>query len=143
MTRRGDIALRVRQNAGSAALAAACLMFFGFLGGFQPPEVTNLFTLGDAVFNYTLRIGGVLMAVVAAASLTGRLFALAADASVSAGIGLLLVLSGICMLAGGGGLAVNYVLYVVFGGLFLSVGVRNGREYLAMTTAAPKTPAHS
>jgi len=123
------IAGRVRRNAGPAGVAAACLLLFGFGTGSADQRVTDLFTLGDAVFNYTLRIGGVLMGGAAIWSLTGRVAALLVDALVSAAVGALLVFSGSAMIAGGGGITVNYVLYLVFGGMFLSAGVHSWRDY--------------
>ena len=125
----GDVASYVRRNAGSTGLAAACLLFFGFFRfSFQP--VTDLFTLGDAVFNYTLRIGGVLMALIAVWSLTGHVSVLLADGIISIVIGALLAFSGVAMMIGAGGIGLNQVLYVVFGGMFISAGVRSWRYYL-------------
>ncbi len=124
-----EIASRVRQNAWSAAVAAACLLLFGFFAGFAIPIVTNLFTLGDAVFNYTLRFGGVLMVAVVIGSLSGWVTALLMDAVVSVAIGVLLAFSGVAMIVGGGVITLNYILYVIFGVMFVSSGIRNWREY--------------
>lgn len=132
-----SIASRVRQNTASAAVAAICLIVFGFFGFFSIPKVTDLFTLGDAAFNYTLRIGGVLMAVIAVWSFLGRVTALLADAMVSVAIGCLLIFSGVAMIIGGGGVSLNYGLYVLFGGMFISAGLRNWRDFSLLKTTQP------
>ncbi len=92
-----DVSARVRHNAGSAGLAALCLLFFGFFR-FALPTVTNLFTLGDAIFNYTLRAGGVAMAVIALWLLLGRPVTLIVDAVATVAIGVLLALSAVMMI---------------------------------------------
>ncbi len=128
---RYDASPRVRQNAGSAAFAAACLLFFGFFW-FVLPTVTNLFSLGDAICNYTLRFGGIAMAVAAVWSWTGRPKALLFDAITSVPIGLLLIASAVLMMLGGG-FGLNQLLYILFGGMFIAAGVRNWRDYHALT----------
>jgi len=135
-----QITSRVRQNTGSAAVAAICLIVFGFFDFFSIPKVTDLFTLGDAAFNYTLRIGGVLMAVIAVWSFSGRVTALLADAMVSAAIGCLLIFSGVAMIIGGGGFSLNYGLYVLFGAMFISAGLRNWRDF-SLLKSTQSTPA--
>ncbi len=134
-----SIASRVRQNTVSAAIAAICLIVFGFFDFFSIPKVTDLFTLGDAAFNYTLRIGGVLMAVIAVWSFSGRVTALLADAMVSVAIGCLLIFSGVAMIVGGGGVSLNYGLYVLFGAMFISAGLRNWRDFSLLK--ASQSPA--
>lgn len=132
------VALRVRRNTGSAALAAVCLIYFGFFRGFSPPPVADLFSFGDALFNYTLRIGGVLMGLVALGSLTGVSIVLMLDAVVSVAIGLGLMLSGLSMMVGGQ-FTFNYMLYLLFGAMFLSAGVRNGHDFRVLTAWRPES----
>jgi hypothetical protein len=127
-----DISLRVRRNAGSAALAAACLIYFGFFQ-LAKPVGNDLFAIASLVFVYTLQIGGVLMAMVVLPSLLGHPMALLLDAVVSVGIGVLFVLTGVAMLLGGGD-AIQTVLNVIFGAMFFSAGVRNGRYYITTTS---------
>jgi hypothetical protein len=120
-------AARVRQNTGNAAFAAICLLFFGF-GYFSPPAADSLFTAGDALFAYTLRVGGVAMACVAIACLGNKPVALLLDAIVSFSIGALLIVSAAMMILGGG-FGLNKLLYVLFGGMFIVGAIRNGRDY--------------
>ena len=102
--------------------------------------MTDLFSLGDAVFNYTIRVGGILMALVAVGSYMGRPLALLADAVVSIAIGVLLGFSGVAMMIGGGGLALNQLFYVLVGSMFTVAGVRYGHDYFHITaTHTPHT----
>jgi len=124
-----DIAQRVRRNTGSAALAAVCLIYCGFfyLG---EPAGSDLFAVSAFVFFHTLRIGGILMALVALASLTGHKAALLLDGVVSVGIGFLLALTGVGMLIDGGE-ALQSILNLMFGAMFISYGAKNGRDFFA------------
>jgi len=122
-----EVAARVRQNAGSAFIAALCLNYFGYFH-FAIPAVINTFTLGDAIFNYTLRIGGVIMAATLVASLTGKRWVLAIDGVASIAIGVALGLSALIMMLGGG-LGINQLIYVFASGMFISAGLRNARDY--------------
>ena len=125
-----DIASSVRGNALSAAIAAALMIVFGFyyLG---KPTGAGLFSLSALAFYYTLRIGGIAMAAIAVGSLAGFRPVLLVDAVVSIAIGVLFVLTGVGMLVGGGG-AFQTILSVVFGGMFISAGVRNWRDYFLL-----------
>jgi hypothetical protein len=58
------------------------------------------------------------------------------DALVSIAIGALMVFSGSAMIASGGGVAVSFVLYLLFGGMFISAGVRGWRDYSWLTVSA-------
>ena len=125
-----DITLRVRQNSGSAALAAACLIYFGFFY-LAKPAGDDLFAIASLVFVYTLHIGGALLGMVVLLLLLGHPMALLLDGIVSVGIGVLFVLTGVAMLLGGGD-ALQTVLNVMFGAMFFSAGARNGRYYFTM-----------
>jgi len=124
-----QVAGLVRRNARSAGYAAACLLFFGF-GWFAPPTVSDLFSAGDALFNYTLRFGGLIMALVALFSLLGRPILLILYATASMAIGVSLVVSAAMMIFGGH-LSLYEILYLVFGGMFVSAGIRSVRDYIA------------
>ncbi len=118
---------RVRQNVFPAGVAALILLYFGF-AVFEFQAVKDTFTLGDTLFNYTIRIGGIALAILAAASLSGRAVVLLADAFVSILVGAGLILGGLLMMAGGA-MTTGYFLYLIFGGLFVSSGMRNLRDY--------------
>jgi len=120
----------VRQNAASAALAAACLLFFGFFY-LSKPTGTDFFSLGNLVFYYVLRVGGVAMAGISLWSCLGRPIVLMVDAVVSVAIGAMFIVSSVMMLLDGGWLA-NGLLVIIFGALFISSGIRNGRAYLLL-----------
>lgn len=128
---RESLASRVRSNAGSAGLGAACLLFFGFYYLARPAgslsaawAARDWFTLGSLILNATMRWGGVGMACGSLASLTGWTPALLLDALVSIPIGVLLIASGVITLAGGGDVLTS-ILLVVFGGMFIRAGWRN------------------
>jgi len=116
-------------------LAAALLLFFGFYY-LARPSGSDLFSIAALVFFYTLRIGGIAMAVVALWSLSGHGAALFVDAIVSVVIGLLLVLTGLGLLTGGD--LLQTVLNVVIGGMFISAGRRSGRDWLALARTASR-----
>ena len=120
----------VRRHAGSAAFAAARMLFFGF-AYLAKPDGTDLFARAWLVLYYTLRLGGIAMAAIAVWLWTGNRSALAADAAVAAAVGVLLILTGLGMLAAGGD-SLQMIINVVCGWMFFSSGLRNGREYLAL-----------
>lgn len=128
------MASRVRQNAPSAAIAAVLMIYFGFFV-LAKPAGADLFHRAALVFCFTLRIGGIIMALIAVGSLVGHRVVLLVDGIASPAIGALFVLSALAMLFDGGG-AFNCGLYVVFGAMFVSAGVRNWREYFALARSA-------
>ena len=130
-----NVASRVRGNAGSAGLAAALLIFFGFFYVAKPTG-SDLFARSALAFVYALRVGGIAMAGLAVWSLLGHRLVLIVDALVSVTIGVVFGLSGVGMLIGGGDV-LQVVLNVVFGGMFISAGLRNGRAYSSLTLPAP------
>ena len=60
------------------------------------------------------------------------------DAVATIAIGVLLALSAVMMILGGG-FGLNQILYIVFGAMFLASGVRSGREYFLMARAGATT----
>lgn len=122
----------VRRNAGSVGIAAALLIYFGFLAGLISPTGTSLFDWGNWIFFHTLRVGGIAMAGITVWSMLGRPVALLADALVSIVIGVLFVLSGVIMLIDGG--RGQAFLNIIFGVMFASAGVRNGRVWAGRMT---------
>lgn len=133
------VARRVRAEFWPCAISAVLLSYFGFaVFEFQP--VTDLFRIGDAIFNYALRIGGVGMALAAAAALTGFSLALLFNAVLSVAIGAALTVGGGFMIAGGG-MALNQILYLIFGAMFVSGGLRNGRDYFLLAAVSFDEPS--
>lgn len=132
-----DFSARVRMNAGSAGLGAACLLFFGFLYLAKPGmsfgdalSAQNWFAAGHAALFYTMRVGGVVLGLVALASLTGGWPVLAADALASIPVGAMLIASGVLMLMGSGD-ALQSGLLLIFGVMYIRAGLSNGRLALA------------
>ncbi len=137
---RGEVgsAMRVRQNIAPAAIGAAFLLYFGFFQ-LTEPTGTDLFGRANWVFYYTLRLGGLAMAAIAAWSLRGQPITLAVDAVVTVAIGVLLILSGLGMAVDGGAM-VQTIINVVCGGMFISSGVRNWRDYRLLATMSASIP---
>ncbi|GIK17424.1 MAG: hypothetical protein BroJett003_23880 [Planctomycetota bacterium] len=128
-----DFSARVRMNAGSAGLGAAGLLFFGFLYLAKPGtslgdalSAQNWFAAGHTALFYTMRVGGVVLGLVALASLTGAWPVLAADALASIPVGAMLIASGVLMLMGSGD-ALQSGLLLIFGVMYIRAGVSNGR----------------
>lgn len=128
-----DLEALVRRNAGTAGLAGALLIFFGFFF-LDPPVGSTLFDRASSVFVYTLRIGGLALIGVAAWSAFGHLPALLGDAVVSMAIGVTFAVTGLVMLVDGELAALLQVaINVVCGTLFFTSGLRNGQEYRRLT----------
>lgn len=125
-----DVEAHVRSNTGPAGFVAGLLIFFGFfwLGG---PSGEGTFLVGDMICQYTLRLGGLAMVGVAIGSSIGTPVALLADAIVSLLIGVLLALSGVLMLVGGGG-PLQDAIYIVCGTTFVVSSLRGWRELRAL-----------
>ncbi len=128
-----DVEARVRQNVGSAGLAAGLLIFFGFFCVALPPD-DGLWGYSARIFMYTLRLGGLAMAALAIWSSLGYPLALLVDAVVSCLIGASVIVTASLMLIGDGALLAT-LLYVVCGVLFISSGLRNGRDYAKFPVA--------
>ena len=133
-------AMRVRQNVAPAAIGAAFLLYFGFLH-LTEPTGTDVFGRASWVFYHTLRLGGLAMAAIALWCMLGRSIALAVDAVITVLIGGLLILTGLAMAVDGGAM-VQTIINIVCGGMFISSGFRNWRDYRffsATTTSSPTT----
>lgn len=113
-----DVGSIARRNAVPAAIAAAFMLYFGFLR-LASPTGSGIFEQSNWIFYHTLRIGGVVMAVIALLSLAGVVINLAIDAVASLLIGMLFILTGGGMLLGGGD-PIQTVINVFVGMMFLS-----------------------
>jgi len=134
-----DSAMRVRQNVAPAAIGALLLLYFGFLH-LAEPTGTDVFGRASWVFYHTLRLGGLAMGVVALWCVLGQSVALVVDAVITVLIGVLLILTGLAMAVDGGDM-IQTIINVVCGGMFISSGVRNWRDYrfLGATLASTRT----
>ncbi len=128
-----EIAERVRANVLPCLIGAGLLLYFGF-ERLSEPTGNGLFERANWWFFHAVRTGGVCMAMVTAWSLTGHPTALLADAAVACPLGAVFVLTGPAMLIGGGD-TLNGALVTLFGGMFISDGLRNGRTFLQCRTS--------
>jgi len=129
-----DVEVYVRHRAGHAGFAAGLLIFFGFFW-FGGPTGTGLFHLGDSIFHYTLRLGGLAMVGIAIWSSIGMRSALVGDGVLSVLIGGLLAISAVLMTVavGFGYNNVLFFIYFVCGVIVALNGLTTLREYLALT----------
>ncbi len=137
--RQPSVAMRVRQNVASAAIGAALLLYFGFRH-IAEPTGTELFDYSARLFCDTLRIGGLALAAMAIWSLAGRPTTLAVDAVITFVIGVLFILTGLGMAIDGGRMD-QTIINLVCGGLFISSGVRNWRDFRCFGAMSPLNPA--
>ncbi len=133
-------AAAVRQNAMSAGIGAALLLFYGF---FQlgMPTGDDQFAIGNLLTFYAMRGGGVLMAISALWSMTGMKEALLFDAVVSVLVGVGLTGGTLLMVTVDGGMPVipNGVLYCIFAVMFVRAGINNGQTWALMWRNAQAT----
>ncbi|MDO8630345.1 MAG: hypothetical protein Q7R41_07615 [Phycisphaerales bacterium] len=127
--------IRIRQAGTGTAIGAALLLFFGFVQ-LARPTGTDLFSHAWLAVYYALRIGGVASAAIAFWLWTGHRPALIADAVLAVLLGAIFVLSGLAMLFDGGG-AFQCAIITICGGMFVSSGFRNGRDYMQMIACGP------
>lgn len=121
---RGLIVGLVRRNFFSAGLAALLLIYYGFFAFvLGTVEAYGAFEIGERLFIHAMRIGGVVMAMVAVGSLLGQPILLLADALASILIGLCFVGGAILMSLEGG----LDLIVLVAGVLFVVGGLRSGR----------------
>lgn len=126
-----DVESHIRRNASAAGFLAGLFILFGFCGVFGPPSGDGLFFYGDSLFQLTLRLGGIALAVVAVWSSIGTPAALAADAVTSMAIGIGLMTGAVLMVIGDGSILTN-LLYFVCGIIFMTSGLRLWSEYSSL-----------
>lgn len=119
--------MRVRQNTAPAAIGTAFLVYFGFFAVAEPTG-TDLYHRAAWAFYHTLRLGGLAMGAVALWSMLGQPMTLVVDAVVTVLIGVLLILTGLAMAVDGGAM-IQTIINLVCGGMFISSGARNWRDY--------------
>ncbi len=127
----------VRSQLGAAAVGALLMIFFGFYHVAEPTG-SDLYSKAALVFYHTLRIGGVLMAATAVGLAIGHPVALAADAFVAGLAGLLLIGTGLVMLADGGGGAQSLINFVCGAG-FVSSAKHSWHVYRQLSPPHPSS----
>ena len=129
-----------RDNALWAGIAAAMLLFFGWgtSGWLIPADATEFYETTIWVFDWMLKIGGILLAVVAVLCFAGIRLALLCDTFVSGVCGLIMVACPLFWILSDG-FGLQYVMYVVFGFMFLNAARGCWVSYRA--TGGPRRPA--
>lgn len=127
-----DVDARVRSNTGAAALAGGLLILFGFF--YLEKEVgMDASSRAANVFLYTIRFAGLALIGVAIWSSFGHLPALMGDAVLSFLIGAAFVVTALFMLIDfGWWIAVQALVYIICGMMFLNSGLRTWRDYREM-----------
>lgn len=115
-----------RGNAAYAAIAAALLLYYGFGLPMKGISDSAMYNLSVDVATWTMKIGGIGMALVVLGSLIGRPEALLADAVLSGLIGLSFVLTGVVRFVWGN---TQGLLFLIFGLMFVSAARTCWRVY--------------
>jgi hypothetical protein len=107
-----------KDNAMWAGIAALLMLVYGW--GFAAKGISDneFYNVTVAIFYWMLRIGGIAMVVVTVVCALGRPFGLLLDTFVSGICGLIMVACPAYWLLAEG-LFINYLMYLVFGVLFL------------------------
>lgn len=111
-----------KYNASAAAIAAALMLYFGWVAGGMQGAVDHgaAYDLSFKVFNWMLRIGGLAMVVTAIICYTGKVVGLLMEAITSAVCGILMLGCAATWLAFERSLDLNTLLVGVFSLTFLS-----------------------
>jgi hypothetical protein len=115
------------------------MLFFGYRG-FAEADVPEGYPVraGWYLFSYTLKIGGWVMAAEALWLLSGARAALVCDGVVTVLIGVLLVLGGLLMTPGA---LWQAILFIIFGLVFISSGLRSWSDARSLTAAPAEAPS--
>ncbi|OWY71676.1 hypothetical protein B7486_08370 [cyanobacterium TDX16] len=129
---------RARATGIHAAIGALLMLGYGWgMGGFSAlGSASNLYTAAVALFNGMLKFGGIAMAISAAICLTGRSVGLLTDAVVSGICGIVMVGCAVIWITSGGGIDMQDLLILIFGGLFVSGARRSLSEYRSVQPIA-------
>lgn len=121
-TNASPLAAAARSQAPWAAIAAVTMLYFGFTMAFVDD-------LGAQVVGYTLRGGGVAMALSAAFLATGKPFSLLFDGVVAMLIGIGLAVGGVMWFVEIRTVDFQGILEIVFGYIFFTSGKRSFSDY--------------
>ena len=117
------ITAQVRSQAVWAAIAAAMMLYFGFRSVFVGD------TLPIDLLRYTLRYGGIAMAVSAVMLFSGWPTALMLDGVFAMIIGAALAAVGVLIVVMEQTIDLQTIMFIAFGYLFFTSGLRNFRDY--------------
>ncbi len=118
-----------RQNAIQAGIAAMLMLFVGWVFAAKGISGNKFYNATVDVFYWSLRIGGILMALVAALCAANLRLGLLFDAIVSGACGVIMALIAIYWLIDAGGVDLQSLIYLIFGGGFVSASLSAMRSY--------------
>jgi hypothetical protein len=124
------------QVAGSAAIAGVLMVLVGFWLGLTGISNSEVYNHSVTVFNWTMRIGGIAMFVIAALAYLGWRPVLAIDTVIAVTTGLLMVGVGLIWLINSD--LLNGVLVLLFGGMFVRSGLNS---WTLFRGSSPPEPA--
>lgn len=134
------VSAQVRGQAIWSAIAAVMMLWFGF----KYPFIND--TLPADLLNFTLRYGGIAMALSAVMLFSGWPTALMLDGVFAMIIGAALAGAGVLIVVSNREFGFQTLLFIVFGYLFFSSGLRNFKDYCRLgadATDAEPEPADS
>ena len=130
-----------RQNAIQAGVSALIMLIIGWAFAAKGVSASTFYNTTVDVFFWSLRIGGIAMAIAAALCAADFRIGLLIEAMTSAVCGLLMTLIAVYWLIDAGGLDLQYLLYVIFGGGFITTAASAMRSYRALGMQGADIPA--
>lgn len=144
-----------RQNALWAGIGAMLMLYYGWRVGFQGTTSSDFYNATVEFFDWMLKIGGACLAVVAVLCFAGRRVGLLLDVFVSGICGTVMVLCALYWLGyglmHGSGVDLQDLLFLIFGGMFVSAARGCWTAYRAsaaagrrqtIPTTVPSPPIH-
>lgn len=124
---------RARATGVHAAIGALLMLAYGWgMGGFSAlSSATATYVTAINVFNAMLKFGGIAMAITAGICLAGQRVGLVVDAVVAGLCGLIMVGCSLIWLTTGGGVDVQDILILIFGGFFITGARRSWADHQA------------
>jgi hypothetical protein len=124
-----------------AGISALIMLIVGWAVAAKGISASTFYNTTVDVFFWSLRIGGIAMAIAAALCAADFRIGLLLEAITSAVCGLLMTLIAVYWLIDAGGLDLQYLLYVIFGGGFLTTATSTMRSYQALRAQGGHNPA--
>jgi hypothetical protein len=135
--------LTSRQNAVQSGIAAVMMLIFGWAFASKGISSSAFYNATVAVFYWSLRIGGIGLAIAAALCAANLRVGLLIDAVVSGLCGALMALIAVYWLIDAGGFDLQLFIYLIFGGGFMSAAVSAMRSYRAMESESGRARAYT
>ncbi len=113
-----------RQNALWAGIGAMLMLYYGWRVGLQGTTPSNFYNTTVDVFDWMLKFGGIGLAIVAVLCFVGQRVGLLLDVFVSGICGTIMILCAVYWLGyglmHGSGVDLQDLLFLIFGGMFVS-----------------------